>query len=70
MPTFPMRRRSGAGKITGRTASGYTVGLLDAVTGRKPARVQDVTGQRGNQEVEPLADYCGGPVKRDFSTAI
>src|SRR5690348_12907070 len=28
----------GAGKITGRTASGYTVGLLNAVTGRANAR--------------------------------
>src|SRR5436309_15928575 len=28
----------GAGKITGRTAAGYTVGLLDAVTNRETAR--------------------------------
>ena len=28
----------GAAKITGRTSSGYTVGLLDAVTGRESAR--------------------------------
>ena len=56
----------GAGKITGRTQSGYTVGLLNAVTGRETARVQDLAGQRGSQEVEPLADYLAGRVKRDF----
>ena len=56
----------GAGKITGRTKSGYTVGLLDALTGRETARVQDFAGQRGTQEVEPLADYLAGRVKRDF----
>jgi hypothetical protein len=56
----------GAGKITGRTKSGYTVGLLNALTGRETARVQDFSGQRGTQEVEPLADYLAGRVKRDF----
>lgn len=56
----------GAGKVTGRTASGFTVGLLDAVTGRANARVQTVSGQRLTQEVEPLANYFAGRVKRDF----
>jgi hypothetical protein len=56
----------GAGKITGRTARGYTLGLLNAVTGRATADVQTATGQRASQEVEPLADYFVGRVKRDF----
>ncbi|MDB4874703.1 MAG: putative rane associated hydrolase [Gemmatimonadetes bacterium] len=56
----------GAGKITGRTASGYTVGLLNAVTGRATARVEDIAGARTSQEVEPLADYFVGRLKRDF----
>ena len=34
----------GAGKITGRTSSGYTIGLLDAVTGQANARVETPTG--------------------------
>ena len=55
-----------AGKITGRTSQGYTLGLLNAVTGRATADVQTLTGQRGSQEVEPLADYFVGRVKRDF----
>jgi hypothetical protein len=56
----------GAGKLTGRTASGYTVGLLDAVTGRATADVQDATGARGKQLVEPLANYFVGRLKRDY----
>ena len=38
----------GAGKITGRTASGFTLGLLDAVTGQATARVQTAAGVRGD----------------------
>jgi hypothetical protein len=57
----------GAGKITGRTAGGFTVGLLNAVTGQANARVQTAAGQRLTQEVEPLANYFVGRVKRDFN---
>src|SRR5205823_2960090 len=56
----------GAGKLTGRTASGYTVGLMDAVTGRATARVEGATGTRGTQVVEPLADYFVARLKRDY----
>jgi hypothetical protein len=56
----------GAGKITGRTSRGYTLGLLNAVTGRAAADVQTTAGQRASQEVEPLADYFVGRVKRDY----
>ncbi|MEO7086444.1 MAG: DUF5916 domain-containing protein [Gemmatimonadaceae bacterium] len=56
----------GAGKVTGRTASGYTVGLLEALTGRADARVQSANGVRGDQEVEPLANYTVGRLKRDY----
>jgi hypothetical protein len=56
----------GASKITGRTSSGLTIGLLDAVTGRATARVQTFQGARGSQEVEPLADYFVSRVARDF----
>jgi hypothetical protein len=56
----------GAAKITGRTSQGYTLGLLNAVTGRAMADVQSASGARGTQEVEPVADYFVGRVKRDF----
>jgi len=55
-----------AGKITGRTGNGFTVGLLNAVTSEANARVQTLTGQRAKQEVEPLADYFVARLKRDY----
>lgn len=56
----------GAGKITGRTSNGYTIGLLEAVTGQADARVQLANGLRMNQEVEPLSNYFVGRVKKDI----
>ncbi|MFL5578600.1 MAG: DUF5916 domain-containing protein [Gemmatimonadaceae bacterium] len=58
----------GAAKITGRTKSGYTVGLLDAVANRETARFRtapDAPQQR--QMVEPLSNYFVGRVKKDFN---
>jgi Domain of unknown function (DUF5916)/Carbohydrate family 9 binding domain-like len=55
-----------AGKITGRTSRGFTLGLLNAVTGDATARVETPTGERTTQKVEPLADYFVGRLKRDF----
>jgi len=54
-----------AAKITGRTTNGYTIGLLNAVTGRSMARVETNAGARATQEVEPLGDYFVGRLKRD-----
>ncbi|MEP6494072.1 MAG: DUF5916 domain-containing protein [bacterium] len=56
----------GAGKITGRTASGFTVGVLTAITGQAKANVETGAGDRVKQEVEPLADYFVTRLKRDF----
>lgn len=56
----------GAAKVTGRTATGYTIGILDAVTGRTLADVQRNDGSRLRQEVEPLANYFVGRVKKDY----
>lgn len=56
----------GAGKITGRTANGLTIGVLEAVTGRADARVQRADGTRLSQEVEPLSNYFVGRVKKDM----
>ena len=56
------------GKITGRTAGGMTVGLLDAVTNREtralPSRRRRY--RRTSQEVEPLSNYFIGRVRKDF----
>jgi hypothetical protein len=58
----------GAGKITGRTANGISVGLMDAVTNRERATFRP-TGSTidETQEVEPLANYFVGRLRKDFN---
>jgi len=56
----------GAAKITGRTSSGLTMGLLNAVTGRERARVRLPAGDDVNQVVEPLTNYLVARVKKDL----
>ena len=57
----------GATKITGRTPSGYTVGLLDAVTNRETARyVPTIGAPQRTQIVEPYANYFVGRVQKQF----
>jgi len=56
----------GAAKLTGRTAQGTTLGLLNAVTGRATADVVTSAGTKSKQEVEPLSDYFVARGKHDF----
>ena len=55
----------GAAKLTGRTAGGWTVGVLDAVTGREFARLADGAA-RERVEVEPLTNYFVGRTQGDL----
>ena len=55
----------GAAKLTGRTAGGWSVGLLEAVTAREYASV-DSAGERFRDQVEPLTNYAAVRAKRDF----
>lgn len=57
----------GAAKVTGRTASGLTVGLMDAVTNRETARFR-LPGESidRTQEVEPLTNYFIGRLRKDL----
>jgi len=58
----------GAAKLTGRSAGGWSVGLLEALTARERATVLDtVTGTRYRDEVEPATNYFAGRVKRDLN---
>jgi hypothetical protein len=63
-----------AAKITGRTSQGYTIGVLNAVTGRETAHFMPAGGgQESQQVVEPLTNYFVGRVKkelRDGATTI
>jgi hypothetical protein len=56
----------GAAKLTGKTANGWSIGLLDAVTGRERAKILDGS-LRSRTEVEPLTNYFVGRLKHDFS---
>ena len=63
----------GAGKITGRTSNGWTIGVLDAVTRRERAYALDSVEVDGEtvprefrEEVEPLSNYFVGRVKKDM----
>ncbi len=57
----------GAAKVTGRTSSGYQIGILNALTASERAFADDVLGDRYSQEVEPLTNYFVGRVKRTMN---
>jgi len=46
----------GAGKLVGRTKNGWSLGVLEALTGRESARVM-TAGQSRDVETEPLTNY-------------
>lgn len=55
----------GAAKVTGRTRSGWTVGILDALTDREDAPIIR-NGAETKQRVEPYTNYFVGRLKKDF----
>ncbi|HYU43958.1 MAG TPA: DUF5916 domain-containing protein [Vicinamibacteria bacterium] len=55
----------GAAKLTGRTSGGWTVGVVEAVTGRESARISN--GLLSSRvEVEPLTHYFVGRAEREL----
>jgi hypothetical protein len=54
----------GAAKITGKTKRGWTVNVIDAVTGREFADTATGTLQ-SRAQVEPLTNYLAARVRRD-----
>lgn len=57
----------GASKFSGKTADGWSVGALEALTAREYASVADTTtGTRHQDEVEPFTNYFTGRLKRDL----
>ncbi len=53
----------GAAKLTGKSRSGWNIGLLEAVTGRESARLSGA--DRSRAEIEPLTNYFVGRVQRE-----
>jgi len=54
----------GAAKLSGK-AAGWSIGLIEAVTGQEVARVE-TAGERDRVIVEPLTSYTVGRVRRDL----
>ncbi len=55
-----------AAKLSGRTRSGWSIGLLEAVTSGEDARYLDAQGSRLTTPVEPLTNYFVGRVRKDL----
>src|SRR5687767_9557954 len=55
----------GAVKLTGRTAGGWAMGVLDAVTGEEKARFRTAEGENGSMVAEPLTNYFAGRLRRE-----
>ncbi|NVB83843.1 MAG: carbohydrate binding family 9 domain-containing protein [Kofleriaceae bacterium] len=55
-----------AAKLTGKTRNGWSVGLLDAVTGEEKATIADAAGMQASPIVAALTNYAVGRVKRDL----
>jgi hypothetical protein len=56
----------GAAKLSGKTSSGWSIGVLDAVTSQRKAEIAPVTGPRREVPVEPLTNYMVSRIQKDF----
>jgi hypothetical protein len=56
----------GAAKLTGQTAGGWSLGLLEAVTAREMAKFTDESGHTGEAEVAPRTNYLVARLRKDF----
>jgi hypothetical protein len=56
----------GATKVSGRTAGGWSIGVLDAVTAEETADVLTGAGERLDPVVEPLTNYAVMRLRKDF----
>ncbi|MBT8177909.1 MAG: hydrolase [Eudoraea sp.] len=56
----------GAAKFSGKTKDGLSIGVLESVTARKYATV-DNNSQRRREVVEPLTNYFVGRIQKDYN---
>lgn len=56
----------GAAKISGKTANGLSIGVLEAVTREDKATLVDSLGARSEQVVEPLSNFSLIRLRKDF----
>ncbi|HKJ02883.1 MAG TPA: DUF5916 domain-containing protein, partial [Longimicrobiales bacterium] len=55
----------GAAKVSGKTASGWSLGIIEAVTAREDARYRTSTGVDDLFAVEPLSNYLVARARKD-----
>jgi hypothetical protein len=55
-----------AGKLSGKTKSGTSIGILEAVTQREIAEFVNTTEERKKAVIEPEANYFVGRIKQDI----
>lgn len=56
----------GAAKLTGKTAGGWSLAALDAVTARETASWLEPDGMERDVEVEPATNYFAGRARREM----
>ncbi len=56
----------GAAKITGKSPSGWSVGVLESVTAEENAEIKGI-GAGHTQSVEPLTNYFASRLQKDFN---
>lgn len=57
----------GAAKFSGKTKNGWSLGLLESITGKMFAEIEAPDGSRRKELVEPLTNYLVGRVQKDFN---
>lgn len=57
----------GAAKLTGKTAGGWSLGVLEAVTDREVASYLDPDGEVGKSVVAPRTNFLAGRARRDLN---
>ena len=55
----------GAAKFSGKTKNGWSIGILESITGREKAII-DSFGKRRKEVVEPLTSYFVGRLQKDI----
>jgi len=56
----------GAAKFSGKTKNGWSIGVLESLTSREFAKINDDSGNR-MEVVEPMTNYLVGRLQKDFN---
>ena len=57
----------GAAKFSGKTQNGWSLGILESVTGNEYATIKQVNGNTREEILEPLTNYFVTRVQKDFN---